>query len=220
MSATLSWPRQPQPEKKVGERPPVAELPWRGSSLEVPLVRSVLLDMQNAREDEGDSKGRGQQQALQCRPGRAAPAPAPAPARLRLRKRLNMSGSACGGWWTTSCAPRAPRPNHPTPAAPRSCPPTPVLPAAPQVALGQRGEGVGRGVLPALLLGLAGPLRRLVHVRLAPAVRRRGEPRRCAAPLPPATQAEARLARPPALPPVRCVGACSGTNPQLSTAAQ
>ena len=39
-------------------------------------------------------------------------------------------------------------------------------------------------------------------------------------PLPPATQAEARLARPPALPPVRCVGACSGTNPQLSTAAQ
>ena len=38
--------------------------------------------------------------------------------------------------------------------------------------------------------------------------------------LPPATQPEARLARPPALPPVRCVGACSGTNPQLSTAAQ
>ena len=118
-----------------------------------------------------------QQQALQCRPGRAAPAPAPA--RLRPRNRLvNMGGSACGGWWTTGCAP----PNNPAPTpAPRSCPPTPVLPAAPQVALGQRGEGVGRGVLPALLLGLADPLRRLVHVRLAPAVRRHGEPRRCAA---------------------------------------
>ena len=95
--------------------------------------------------------------AMPSRPRRASPspAPAPAPARLRPRKRLNMSGSARGGWWTTSCAPRAPAPTTP----PSSSAPCPRRPARlRREALGQRGEGAGRGVLPALLLGLADPL--------------------------------------------------------------